>query len=232
MRAHESSRDRAHDLHVGNPVALVTTISPDGTVNIGPMSSTWTLGSTLVLGRESTAQTLCNLLREGECVVNFPSASLWDQVDAIATLTGHNPPAPHKADQFTFTHDKWTPGSFTPQTSQLVSPPRIAECPLQCEATVSAIHTPGGPGAATFRIVETTIRRIHASEGVLAPRLLTTSTRPAGSPCCTCFVTTSAPEHTWVPVAVDDVASSPDCSAEPRRRSGSCAAVPPSTSTG
>jgi Flavin reductase like domain len=100
--------------YVGNPVALVTTISPDGTVNIGPMFSTWVLGSTIVLGWEATAQTLSNLQRDGECVINFPSTSLWQQVDAIATLTGHDPPAPHKADRFTFTNDKWTPGRFTP----------------------------------------------------------------------------------------------------------------------
>jgi flavin reductase (DIM6/NTAB) family NADH-FMN oxidoreductase RutF len=154
--------------YVGNPVAVVTTISPDGTVNIGPMSSTWVLGGTIVLGWESTAQTLSNLQRDGECVINFPSASLWQQVDAIATLTGHDPPASHKADQFTFTNDKWTPGRFTPQPSELVTPPRIHECPLQCEATVAAVHIPEGPRADMFRIVETTIQRIHASEDVIA----------------------------------------------------------------
>jgi flavin reductase (DIM6/NTAB) family NADH-FMN oxidoreductase RutF len=37
-------------LYVGTPIALVTTMSPDGTCNIGPMSSAWTLGRTVVLG--------------------------------------------------------------------------------------------------------------------------------------------------------------------------------------
>lgn len=73
-------------LYVGTPIALITTLSPDSTVNIGPMSSAWALGRTVVLGWESTSQTLANLEREGECVINYPHADRWQQVEAIATL--------------------------------------------------------------------------------------------------------------------------------------------------
>ncbi|MHB1596269.1 MAG: flavin reductase family protein [Streptosporangiaceae bacterium] len=154
-------------LYVGTPIALITTMSPDGTCNIGPMSSAWTLGRTVILGWEATSQTLANLEREGECVINYPHADRWTQVEAIATLTGHNPPAPHKASQFSYAADKWTPGRFTPQESQTVRPPRIAECAIQCEAEVQAIHMPHGPDQATFRIVEAYVRRIHADQSVV-----------------------------------------------------------------
>jgi flavin reductase (DIM6/NTAB) family NADH-FMN oxidoreductase RutF len=156
-------------LYVGTPVALITTMSPDGTCNIGPMSSAWALGHTIVLGWEATSQTLANLEREGECVINYPDASRWAQVDAIATLTGHNPPAPHKVGQFTYSADKWVPGEFTPQKSALVTPPRIRECPIQCEADVVAVHRPRGTDGAGFRIVETRVRTIHADQRILAP---------------------------------------------------------------
>jgi flavin reductase (DIM6/NTAB) family NADH-FMN oxidoreductase RutF len=156
-------------LYVGTPVALVTTMSPDGTCNIGPMSSAWTLGRTVVLGWEATSQTLANLEREGECVINYPDAGRWEQVDAIATLTGHNPPAAHKADQFTYEPDKWTPGRFTPQPSSHVAPPRIAECPIQCEVEVVAIHQPQGPDGVGFRIVETHVRAVHADRRIVVP---------------------------------------------------------------
>lgn len=154
-------------LYVGTPIALITTLSPDSTVNIGPMSSAWALGRTVVLGWESTSQTLANLEREGECVINYPHADRWQQVEAIATLTGHNPPAPHKAAQFSYTPDKWTPGGFTRQASEAVRPPRIAECALQLETDVVAIHRPEGPDGDGFRIVETHVRAIHAERGIL-----------------------------------------------------------------
>jgi flavin reductase (DIM6/NTAB) family NADH-FMN oxidoreductase RutF len=154
-------------LYVGTPIALVTTMSPDGTCNIGPMSSAWTLGRTVVLGWEATSQTLANLEREGECVINYPHADRWEHVEAIATLTGHNPPPPHKADQFTYAADKWAPGWFTPQESEIVRPPRIAECAIQCEAEVQAIHIPRGPDGCRFRIVETYVRRIHADRAIV-----------------------------------------------------------------
>lgn len=157
-------------LYVGTPIALVTTLSPDGTCNIGPMSSAWALGRTIVLGWSVAAQTLTNLEREGECVINYPHASRWQQVEAIATLTGHNPPAPHKADQFSYAADKWTPSGFTPQESEVVRPPRIAECALQCEAEVQGIHVPKGPDGDTFRIVETYVRRIHADRAITSGR--------------------------------------------------------------
>ncbi len=45
-------------LYFGTPVALVTTMNAEGTPNIGPMSSAWALGYTIVMGWESTAHTL------------------------------------------------------------------------------------------------------------------------------------------------------------------------------
>lgn len=156
-------------LYVGTPIALVTTISPDGSVNIGPMSSAWTLGRTVVLGWAATSQTFANLAQDGQCVINYPDAQQWQRVEAIALLTGHNPPAAHKADQFIYTNDKWAPSGFTPQPSDIVAPPRIAECAIQCEAEVQAIHQPAGPDGESFRIVETYVRTIHAERSILDP---------------------------------------------------------------
>lgn len=156
-------------LYVGTPIALVTTMSPDDTVNIGPMSSAWALGHTVVLGWSTASQTLANLEREGECVINFPHADKWRQVEALATLTGRNPVPDHKVDQFTFADDKWTVGGFTQQVSTAVRPPRIAECAIQCEAVVQAIHEPAGPYRSDFRIVEAHVTVIHADRDVVQP---------------------------------------------------------------
>jgi flavin reductase (DIM6/NTAB) family NADH-FMN oxidoreductase RutF len=157
-------------LYFGTPVALVTTTNPDGTPNIGPMSSAWALGYTVVMGWESTAHTLANLERERECVINLPGPALVEQVETLASLTGRNPPAPHKADKFRFEPHKFEAAGLTPVDAETVKPPRIAECQLQLEAKVTSIHQPATrPDGEHFRIVETHVQRVHALASIVKP---------------------------------------------------------------
>jgi flavin reductase (DIM6/NTAB) family NADH-FMN oxidoreductase RutF len=159
---HEHRAIRPNILYFGTPVALITTISEDGSHNIGPMSSAWALGYTVVMGWEITAKTLENLDRERECVVNLPGPDLADKVEALAPLTGRNPPAEHKADKFRYEPDKFGEVGLTREESQTVTPPRIAECPLQLEAKVTAIHEPATrPDGEFFRIVEAHVVCVH-----------------------------------------------------------------------
>lgn len=157
-------------LYFGTPIALITTLNADGSPNIGPMSSAWALGYTVVMGWESTAHTLANLERERECVINLPDLTLVKQVEALAPLTGSNPPAAHKAHKFRYEPRKFAAAGLTEQTSKTVRPPRIAECPLQLEAKITAIHEPATrPDGAYFRIVEAHVQRVHALSGVVTP---------------------------------------------------------------
>jgi flavin reductase (DIM6/NTAB) family NADH-FMN oxidoreductase RutF len=157
-------------LYFGTPIALVTTLNADGSPNIGPMSSAWALGYTVVMGWESTAHTLANLERERECVINLPDGALVEPVEALAPLTGSNPPAAHKADKFRFEPRKFDAAGLTEQASETVRPPRIVECPLQLEAKITAIHEPATrPDGAYFRIVEAHVQRVHALSGVVKP---------------------------------------------------------------
>lgn len=162
-------RVRPSILYFGTPVALVTTLSPDGTANIGPMSSAWALSDTVVLGWATSAQTATNLRRERECVINLPDASLHGKVEALADMTGRNPPAAHKADRFHYEPDKFGAAGWTPQPSRTVAAPRIAECALQLEATVQAIHEPAGPDRGDFVIVETHVEYVHADPDIVVP---------------------------------------------------------------
>jgi flavin reductase (DIM6/NTAB) family NADH-FMN oxidoreductase RutF len=59
-------------LSFGTPVAVVSTLNPNGTTNLAAMSSFWALGDRFVLGIGSSGQTAANLMRSGECVLNFP----------------------------------------------------------------------------------------------------------------------------------------------------------------
>jgi len=161
-------------LYFGTPVVLITTMSADGSANVSPMSSAWALGDRVVLGISSAAQGAENLRRTGECVLNFPSPELWQKVESIARLTGRDPVPEQKAKLgFEYENDKFLRGGFTPLASEIVTPPRIADCPLQCEAKLMALHdsaqaeVPAGP--VPYLIAETRVVRVHAHHGIVVP---------------------------------------------------------------
>ncbi len=162
-------------LYVGTPVVLVTTVNPDGTTNISPMSSAWALFDRVILGMTSTSQGRENLVRDGGLVMNFPSADLWPKVEALARSTGRDPVPAHKRQiGYEFDAAKFARAGFTPQRAERVRPLRIAECPIQFEAEVVAVHDPGDEWPADrpegFQIVETRVVRVHGHRGVVIPR--------------------------------------------------------------
>ena len=78
-------------LYFGTPVVLISTLNPDGTANLAPMSSAFWLGWRCMLGLAASSQTTQNLLRTGECVLNLPSSAQAHAVDRIARTTGTDP---------------------------------------------------------------------------------------------------------------------------------------------
>jgi flavin reductase (DIM6/NTAB) family NADH-FMN oxidoreductase RutF len=67
-------------LYFGTPVVLVSSINPDGSPNLAPMSSAWWLGRSCMLGFGARSQTPANILRTRECVLSLPSV---EQVAAV-----------------------------------------------------------------------------------------------------------------------------------------------------
>src|SRR5579863_8990524 len=105
-------------LYFGTPVALISTLNPDGSPNLAPMSSAWWLGWTCMLGLGQTGQTSENLIRTKECVVNLPSANLVPHVDRLAMTTGKDP-VPERKGQwgYRFENDKFGIAGLTPEPS-------------------------------------------------------------------------------------------------------------------
>ena len=156
-------------LYFGTPVALITTIDGDGKANIGPMSSVWALGWTLMLGLECSSKTYQNLIEQKECVINFPSASLFDKVEKIANLTGAYPIADYKKGRYKYDPDKFTSGGFTTLASESVKPPRIAECPLQFEAVLKNVIVINDDPVEASSIAAVAVRvlKVHADERLI-----------------------------------------------------------------
>ena len=156
-------------LYFGTPVVLVSTVNPDGTANLAPMSSAWWLGQSAMLGMGDGSQTAANLRRHGQCVLNLPSSAMVDAVDRIALTTGKREIAEYKKSQgYEYVADKFARGGLNRLASDLVEPPRVAECPIQLECEVVRAHAFGAPDV-TAHGYEVRVLRAHVEEALLVP---------------------------------------------------------------
>ncbi|HJV23343.1 MAG TPA: flavin reductase family protein [Holophagaceae bacterium] len=154
-------------LYFGTPVVLITTLNEDGSPNLAPMSSAWWLGQSCMLGLSRRSKTAENLLREGTCVLNLPSAAMVDVVDRLALTTGRDPVPDYKAAMgYRFEGDKFGLAELTPLPSDLVAPPRIRECPVHLEARIAQVHGVGDPES-HLAAFEAAILRVHLEEALV-----------------------------------------------------------------
>ena len=94
-----------------------------------------------MLGLESDSQTTLNLRRTQQCVLNLPSDDMIKHVNALARTTGTKEIPPFKVMAgYRYEKDKFGVAGLHAQASQLVSPPRIEECPVQMEAVLVGEH--------------------------------------------------------------------------------------------
>lgn len=154
-------------LYFGTPVILISTLNEDGTPNLAPMSSAWWLGDNCMLGMGNRSKTVENIKREGQCVLNLPGPELVAHVNRLARATGKNPVPKYKiARGYEYVPQKFELAGLTPIPSDMVKPLRVAECPVQLEATVVAIHDFEGDHASA---IEVKVVRVHVEEELIVP---------------------------------------------------------------
>jgi flavin reductase (DIM6/NTAB) family NADH-FMN oxidoreductase RutF len=153
-------------LYFGTPVALISTLNPDGSPNLAPMSSAWWLGWSCMLGLGQMGQTSDNLIRTRECVINLPSQELVSHVDRLALTTGKHP-VPEKKRLWGYRHeaDKFGIAGLTPAKSEVVAPPRVHECPVQMEGIVHDFRAFGKNVSANA--FEVHVVKLHVDEKLL-----------------------------------------------------------------
>ncbi|MEC1388842.1 flavin reductase family protein [Bacillus licheniformis] len=153
-------------LYYGTPVILLSTMNEDGSTNLSPLSSSWALGDSIVLGIGTEGKALENLERHAGCVINVPDSSLWRNVERLASYTGKRfVPEEKKRLGFTYLKEKFEAGGFTAADSLAVKPERVADCPLQIEAEAINIRIP--EHSPYFAVIETKVLHVHAHEAIL-----------------------------------------------------------------
>lgn len=85
----------------------------------------------------ASSQTTQNLLRTKQCVLNLPSDDMGSCINAIARTTGMcEIPSGKEVLGYEYCKDKFERSGLSHQCSDLVRPPRIAECPVQMESVL------------------------------------------------------------------------------------------------
>lgn len=153
-------------LYFGTPVVLLSTENQDGSFNLAPMSSAWALGQTVVLGLGREGQSAGNLGERPDLVINLPGPALWPAVERLAPLTGRDPVPAAKAARCRFEPDKFGAAGLHGEPSDVVRPPRVAECPIQLEARAERVR----PDVRDeFVIVEALVLKVHADPRLVVP---------------------------------------------------------------
>ena len=157
-------------LYFGTPVALVSSTNPDGSPNLAPMSSVWWLGRSAMLGFGARSHTPANIQRTGELVLSLPSVDQVAAVNRLARTTGSDPvPEWKAANGYRHVRDKFAAAGLTPIPSDIVAPPRVAECPIHLEAVLESVN-PLAVGDPVRRgralALEVKVVRIHVTDEV------------------------------------------------------------------
>jgi Conserved protein/domain typically associated with flavoprotein oxygenases, DIM6/NTAB family len=150
--------------YYGFPVVLMTTKnSQNKEDNITVISSTWTLGKTIVVGLGLHNKGLLNLIIGSGVTFNVADASIWNKIERIAKTTGtKDVPEMKKKLGYTYCADKFSLGGFTKLEGKEVSSARIKECQIQIETIVTEITM-----NKEFAIVVCQIQNILVDEQIL-----------------------------------------------------------------
>lgn len=163
------------------PIALASTISPDGINNLSPFSFFNAFGANPPIvafspsrrGRDSSLKdTYNNLIAIGECVIQAVTYSIVEQVSLAS--------AEYPSDV-----DEFVKSGLTPIDSDLIKPKRVKESPFQMECKLLEMKSFGNGGAsANLAICE--VLKFHVAEdlftnGIIDPLKIDLVARMSGS---------------------------------------------------
>ena len=162
--------------YYGFPVFFMTTKDrTTGADDLTPLSSSWTLGNTMVIGIGQGNKGFQNLEEGAEATFSVPDDTLYEQLTRIEKTTGVQEPAGVKKELgYTYCPDKFAAAGLTRLPGETVRTVRVAECPIHIETVVESI-TPKD----WFAVVVCRITAIFVSDELLRDgRIDTAKWRP------------------------------------------------------
>lgn len=158
------------------PIAFVSTLNQDGSNNVAPFSFfTAVSAKPMIVGfspliRTSTGEkkdTVINIEREKEFVVNFVSEEIVDQVNLAST-------------ELEYGEDEFNYAKLTPIDSQIVKAKRVKESPIHFECILRDILS-YGDHVGSGRFITGEVKAVHFREGLLEKgRIDTDKLKPIG----------------------------------------------------
>ncbi len=166
------------------PIALVSTISKDGILNLTPFSFFNAFGANPPIiafspsrrGRNATLKdTYYNLMDNGECVVQSVTYPIVEQISLASTE--YNPEI-----------NEFIKSGLTPVDSDLVKPKRVKESPFQMECKLREMRS-FGEGGASANIAICEVIKFHVADdifrdGVIHPDLIDLAARMSANFYC------------------------------------------------
>ncbi|MFC2459951.1 MAG: flavin reductase [Selenomonas noxia] len=162
--------------YYGFPVFFMTTKDrATGADDLTPLSSSWTLGNTMVIGIGQGNKGFQNLEEGAEATFSVPDDTLYEQLKHIEKTTGVQEPVGVKKELgYTYCPDKFAAAGLTRLPGETVRTVRVAECPIHIETVVESI-TPKD----WFAVVVCRITAIFVSDELLRDgRIDTAKWRP------------------------------------------------------
>ena len=144
------------------PIAFASTISPEGIPNLAPFSFFNVFSSnppTLIFSParrvqgNTTKHTLENIIRTPEVVVNVVSHGIVQQMNLASS-------------EYPDGVNEFEKAGFTMLPSDLVSPPRVGESPVQMECRVVEIKPLAGHGG-SGNLIFARVLKVHVKRSVL-----------------------------------------------------------------
>ncbi len=144
------------------PIAFVSTMGADGSINLAPYSffNAFSSNPPLVIFSSNrkvrgntTKDTLKNVEDTGECVINIVNYKMVHQM-SLASV------------EYPYGVNEFEKAGLTPLPSEIVKPLRVKEAPVQMECTVREIIKLGSKGGAGNLIICQVVR-IHIREAIL-----------------------------------------------------------------
>lgn len=159
------------------PIALVSSLSENGTPNLAPFSfftgltsNPPTVGFAPVFNEKkgNKKDTLANIETSGEFVINIVTEDIAHKM--IKTATDFSPDT-----------DEFQMAGFTPVKSEIVKPPRVKESPINFECTVYQIVYIGDGSEGSGAFVIGKIVRYHIDDSIYsAGKIITKLLKPVG----------------------------------------------------